>query len=272
MHTMKGSGLLSCFRPVLAALSGVVLLCAGMACAAQTSNAEKALPDTGEVRQEMRAARQARFLGGRRSAMGAAGAQPLERARREHAAMLAQPRASALSAAWTAVGPAQVSSALYGNVTGRVTAVALDPSDATGNTVFIGTTGGGVWKSVNAAGPAGSVVFVPLTDTLPVFSANAGSSAIPSLSIGALGVGGGVVLAGTGDPNDATDSYYGGRYFALGRWRVTWTLVQGTTGGTAANTSFVGLGFAGFAFSSANPQLVVAASVTAAEGNAGERA
>ena len=46
-----------------------------------------------------------------------------------------------------------------------------------GNTVYLGTTGGGVWKSTNAAGPAASVTFVPLTDTLPVFSANAGTSA-----------------------------------------------------------------------------------------------
>ena len=141
----------------------MLLLCAGVACAAQTGNTEKARLDAGQhagsVRREMRAARQARFLGERKTETGAIGARWLEMARRKHAAMLAEPRASTLSAAWTAVGPAQVSSALYGNVTGRVTAVAVDPSDATGNTVYLGTTGGGVWKSVNAAGPAGAVVF-----------------------------------------------------------------------------------------------------------------
>lgn len=34
-------------------------------------------------------------------------------------------------------------------VTGRVTAVAADPADATGNTYYVGTTNGGVWKTSN---------------------------------------------------------------------------------------------------------------------------
>ena len=29
--------------------------------------------------------------------------------------------------------------------------MALDPSDATGNTLYVGTTGGGVWAAQNAA-------------------------------------------------------------------------------------------------------------------------
>ncbi len=119
------------------------------------------------------------------------------------------PRLTGLDAAWQPVGPAQVLSAAYGKVTGRVTSIAIDAGDVTGNTVYLGTTGGGVWKSTNAAGPASEVSFVPLTDTLPVFSANAGSAATPSLSIGAVSVQGNIVLAGTGDPNDATDSFYG---------------------------------------------------------------
>ena len=76
-------------------------------------------------------------------------------------------------------GPAQIASQSYGNVTGRVTSVAIDPADASGNTVYLGTTGGGVWKSTNAAGAAASVTFTPLADTLPVFSANAGTAAFP---------------------------------------------------------------------------------------------
>ncbi len=180
--------------------------------------------------------------------------------------MLAQPRASAFGAAWSAVGPAQVLSAAYGPVTGRVTSVAIDPADATGNTVYVGTTGGGVWKSVSAAGDAASVSFAPLTDTLPVFNANAGSSATASLSIGALGLGGGVLLAGTGDPNDASDSYYGSGLLRSADGGVTWTLIQGSRDGVAGNHSFFGLSFAGFAFSSADPTLIVAAVGQAAEG------
>jgi hypothetical protein len=168
------------------------------------------------------------------------------------------------------LGPAQIASQSFGLVTGRVTAVAMDPADATGNTVYVGTTGGGVWKSVNAAGAAGSVSFAPLTDTLPVFSASAGTVAEPSLSMGAVSVGpaasGSVVLAGTGDPNDATDSYYGEGILRSADGGLTWTLAQESEDGVAGTHSFVGLGVAGFAWDSAVPTLVVAAVSQAAEG------
>ena len=124
---------------------------------------------------------------------------------------------------------------------------------ASGNTVYLGTTGGGVWKSTNAAGPLRASAFAPLTDTLPVFSANAGTAVIPSLSIGAVSVQSGVVLAGTGDPNDATDSFYGSGLLRSTDGGLTWTLIQQSNDGAAGNHSFVGLGFAGFAWSSASP-------------------
>jgi hypothetical protein len=209
-------------------------------------------------------ARAQRFLAGR------GGAAALDRARRQHAALVAQPRSSSLSAPWQAVGPGQVASLAYGAVTGRVTAIAIDPADATGNTVYVGTTGGGVWKSVNAGAPATNVSFVPLTDAVPAFTGNAGTAAIPSLSIGALSVGQylgqDVILAGTGDPNDATDSYYGSGILRSPDAGLTWTLIQESLDGVAGNHSFFALGFAGFAWSTTAPGLVVAALSQAAEG------
>ncbi len=172
-----------------------------------------------------------------------------------------------LGASWTPVGPASVQSLQYGAISGRVTAVAVDPADGTGNTVYVGTTGGGVWKSTTAAGPAGQVSFAPLTDDLPVFSAQAGGTAVPSLSIGALAaLPGGVLLAGTGDPNDSADSYYGTGLLRSTDGGLTWSLTTGVNDGVAGYHSFFGLGFAGFAWSSANPQLVVAALSQSAEG------
>ncbi len=215
-----------------------------------------------------RKARVRRFVEGRQVAGGGpdigSAAKALAVAGVVHQGMLAQPRASNLSAAWTAVGPGEVATAAYGNVTGRVTAVAIDPADATGNTVYVGTTGGGVWKSTNAAGSTGSVAFTPLTDTLPVF--NAGGAVTASLSIGAMEVGNGVVLAGTGDSNDATDSYYGAGILRSADGGVTWTVAQGSQDGVAGNHSFFGLGVAGLAASTLNPSLVVAALSQAAEG------
>jgi len=172
----------------------------------------------------------------------------------------------AQTASWQAVGPASVTSIAYGAVSGRVTAVALDPNDATGNTVYVGTTGGGVWKSTNAAGAVGSVVFVPLTDTLPVFS---GGANVPSLSIGALAVqpsANPVVLAGTGDPNNAADSYYGEGLLRSVDGGATWTLIGGSHDGANGNHSFAGLSVAGLAFSTAAPSLVVAAFSTSLQG------
>ncbi|WP_433984299.1 sialidase family protein [Tunturiibacter empetritectus] len=214
--------------------------------------------------------RSRRFVDGRTLAGDIPAAEAMDAARQKHAAMLVDQSASAqpssLSAPWQAVGPNQVASIAYGNVTGRVTAIAIDPADPTGNTVYLGTTGGGVWKSINAAGPSASVTFVPLTDTLPVFSANAGTAAIPSLSIGAISVQSGVILAGTGDPNDASDSFYGSGLLRSADNGVTWTLIQDSQDGVAGNHLFSGLGFAGFAWSTATPGTVVAAVSQAAEG------
>src|SRR5271170_1255336 len=210
-----------------------------------------------------------RFLSGRMSNGNVSAARAIEAARQQHAAMMAVQAASPLSnlnASWQPLGPNQVASTAYGNVTGRVTSIAIDPADASGNTVYVGTTGGGVWKSTNAAGPTASVIFAPLTDTLPVFNPNAGASAIPSLSIGAISVQSGVVLAGTGDPNDASDSFYGSGLLRSADGGLTWTLIQNSRDGVAGNHLFSGLGFAGFAWSTATPGTVVAAVSQAAEG------
>jgi hypothetical protein len=173
-----------------------------------------------------------------------------------------------LTAAWQPLGPSSIVSATYNNLSGRVTSIAPDPNDTTGNTVYLGTTGGGVWKSTNAAGPLSSVTFAPLTDTLPVFSANAGNSAIPSLSIGALAVQPSVnpvLIAGTGDPNNATDSYYGEGLLRSADGGLTWTLIQNSSDGANGDHSFIGLATAGIAFSTTTPTLVVAAFSTSAQ-------
>jgi hypothetical protein len=190
-------------------------------------------------------------------------ASALQRARTQHLALVRSnalhPNAS-LNVAWQALGPSSVVSLAYGNITGRITVIAPDPNDTTGNTVYLGTTGGGVWKSTNAAGALANVTFAPLTDTLPVFSGS--TSALPSLSIGAIAVQlsvNPIVLAGTGDPNDATDSYYGEGLLRSADNGLTWTLVQESHDGTNGNHSFQGLATAGIAFSTATPRLVVAA-------------
>ena len=171
--------------------------------------------------------------------------------------------ASASTATWQSLGPAAVLTANYGLVTGRISALALDPADATGNHLYLGTTGGGVWVAQNAGASAPTpVVFMPLTDTVAALS----GAQDASISIGALTVqagGTGVILAGTGDPNDALDSYYGAGILRSSDGGNSWSL---TTTTADMKWSFAGEGFAGFAWSTLNPQLVVAAVSQAYEG------
>jgi hypothetical protein len=174
------------------------------------------------------------------------------------------------TATWQALGPTAVTSANFGLVTGRVSALALDPSDATGNHLYVGTTGGGVWVSQNAgASSTSSITFTPLTDSLGILS----GATDASISIGALTVqpgATGVILAGTGDPNDVMDSYYGAGILRSTDGGNTWNLISTTvdyeSGLSNQDYSFVGEGFAGFAWSTVSPQQVVAAVSQAYEG------
>jgi hypothetical protein len=178
--------------------------------------------------------------------------------------------AVAASNTWQPLGPTAVVTQNFGLVSGRVTSGALDPSDATGNRLYVGTTGGGVWMANNAAaGSTTAIVFTPLTDSLAAL----GGVTDASISIGAISVqpgGTGVILAGTGDPNDVLDSYYGAGILRSTDGGNTWSLIQQTSDEEDSlgfeDASFVGQGFAGFAWSTADPQLVVAAVSDAYEG------
>ncbi len=166
-------------------------------------------------------------------------------------------------AAWQPLGPKSVTTSSFGAIAGRISSIAIDPADATGNRVYVGTTGGGVWLSQNAATSVPSnVVFTPLMDTIGAgsFVSNA------SISIGAVSAqpgGSGVILAGTGDPNDALDSYYGGGILRSTDGGSTWSVIGSTSD---LRWNFAGEGFAGFAWSTTNPQIVVAAVSQSNEG------
>src|SRR5581483_1355847 len=166
---------------------------------------------------------------------------------------------------WIPLGPAPLDSDASGSgfqdynwVSGRATAVAIDPADTSGNTVYIGGAYGGVWKSTNAATPSPSAVtWTPLTDTQA------------TLSVGAIAIQPGnsnLVLVGTGEANSAADSYYG-----LGLLRSTdagasWTPITTANGGSLGTLSFAGLGTARVAFSTSQTSKVVAAMATSSVG------
>jgi hypothetical protein len=186
-------------------------------------------------------------------------------------AAMSQPRSSSgrpppspPAGMWTPLGPVPLASDAsgtglqdYHQVSGRATAIAVDPADASGNTVFIGGAQGGVWKSTNAANlDALSVTWSPVADDQATLSV--GSIAIqPGNSDPAKSV----ILVGTGEANNSADSYFGLGILRSSDAGNTWTLIPTANRGSL---SFSGLGGTRMAFSTANT--VVSAMGTASEG------
>ena len=171
---------------------------------------------------------------------------------------------------WVSLGPKPLPSDASGSglqdyrfVSGRATAIAIDPNDSSGNTVYAGGAYAGVWKSTNAAAlsqdPA-SVTWTPLTDRQATLAVGAIavqpqlSNPDPTKS---------VVLVGTGETDSSADSYYGLGILRSADGGQTWALIPQDAIGTH---SFAGLGFSQIAFSTGDPSLVVAAAASASEG------
>lgn len=155
---------------------------------------------------------------------------------------------------WVSFGPAPLASDAgngqdYNWVSGRATSVVIDPADLTGNTVLLGGAYGGLWKSTNAGSQSADpslVTWQALIDDQP------------SLAVGAIALQPGnsnVIVVGTGETNSSGDSYYGMGILRSTDGGNTWTQVTHD----APNThSFVGVGFSKIAFSTSNPDLVLA--------------
>jgi subtilisin-like proprotein convertase family protein len=155
---------------------------------------------------------------------------------------------------WTAVGPSAVAGnlgpvpggviaplpngtlpqlpnlELHSNA-GHISSLAVDHSDPSGNTVYIGASGGGIWKTTNflTTDPNGPT-WIPLTDFGPTFAINIGGLDVfarnndPNQTI---------IVAGTGDGHQST---LGANYFSQGmgflvstNGGATWTLEDSTT-------------------------------------------
>lgn len=96
-------------------------------------------------------------------------------------------------------------------VTGRVTALAVDPTDRTGSRVWAGFAGGGVWYSADAG-----TRWVPKGDRLP------------SLAIGSIAVdpkNPKIVYVGTGEANTAFENFYGTGVYRTRDGGDTWERV-----------------------------------------------
>ncbi|HKU23487.1 MAG TPA: choice-of-anchor D domain-containing protein [Terriglobales bacterium] len=119
--------------------------------------------------------------------------------------------ATALSTtAWTLIGPKPTSTPFEFNpVSGRVTALAVDPTNA--NIVYLGGAEGGVWKSTD-----GGTTWTPLTDNQP------------SLAIGSIAIdpeNPQTIYVGTGEENFNFDAYFGAGILKSTDGGATWATV-----------------------------------------------
>ncbi|HEY0702769.1 MAG TPA: IPT/TIG domain-containing protein [Candidatus Acidoferrales bacterium] len=136
---------------------------------------------------------------------------------------------------WTPLGPQPTAATqFYGNVSGRVTALAVDTCDATGNTVYAGAADGGVWVSFNALN-GNPVTWQPLTDSQT--SLSTGAIAINPASCGTFNshAQSNLILVGTGESNFAQDNIYGAGVLRSTDGGQTWT--QDATFTAAASQS-----------------------------------
>src|SRR4029077_10247575 len=101
---------------------------------------------------------------------------------------------------WQLIGPQPTNQPFGANsgsptTSGRVTSLAVDPTDATGNTVYLGAAAGGVWKTID-----GGAHWTALTDTQP------------SLAVGSIALAPSnhsVIYVGTGEGNFNHDAFQG---------------------------------------------------------------
>jgi hypothetical protein len=132
----------------------------------------------------------------------------------------------------------------FPTVSGRVTALAVDTADTTGNTIYLGAAAGGVWKTTN-----GGANWTPLTDNQP------------SLAVGSIAVdpnNHNTIYVGTGEENFAIDSFYGAGILKSTDGGATWTQL-GASLFAGAQSPIGGAKIGAIAVQPGNPNIVLAA-------------
>jgi hypothetical protein len=122
------------------------------------------------------------------------------------------PAAAAASPVWTAIGPSPIPNGQVTNslpVTGRVTALAIDPTNT--NIVYLGSAQGGVYRSKDGG-----------SNWTQIFD-QANTSAIGALAIAPSNHS--ILFVGTGEANGSGDSYAGVGLYRIDNADTTATLV-----------------------------------------------
>lgn len=212
------------------------------------------------------------FLNGRKvSTIGLAGGEtpitPARRLLRAYQQSRQMPRRPGLAAApesWTPIGSAVQLSLYWGNVSGRVTSVALD-NRGQNHVLYVGTAFGGLWRTDDYTAPHPHFISVGDLDW-------------PSLAIGSIAIDTSrgsaqlpTIYVGTGEANDSLDSYYGVGILKSTDGGQSWSLSTGKGGFVGLGSSalydldgpFVGAAISKILIDPANPEhLIVAVSTS----------
>src|SRR5215467_1605682 len=126
---------------------------------------------------------------------------------------------------WSTLGPAPTSGGFFSPVSGRIDAIAVDPSDPTGNTVLVGGAQGGIWQSTD-----GGTTWTPHGDQNPSLAMGSIAFAPSACSASPASC---TVYAGTGEQASiGFDVYYGAGVLKSTDHGQTWTQTCSTPSST----------------------------------------
>ena len=185
--------------------------------------------------------------------------KPRRRPRVQLAVEQLETRLAPAAASWQPVGPAPITglSSDGGTVTGRITSIAVDPNDSTGNTVYVGGAGGGVWEGQNLQTDS-MRRWIDLTANLaaltgdPFINSNVG--ALAAVAGTGTQTGDTIIYVGLGEANASTDLmtpgaatsvFYGAGMVKLVVNPSTASVVSATLlgSGTGQSNQFYGMAF-----------------------------
>ncbi len=156
---------------------------------------------------------------------------------------------------WQLMGPQPLNNQFgfnggFPTASGRINAIAIDPTDASGHTAYIGGAAGGVWKTTD-----GGTTWTPLTDGQP------------SLAIGSITIDPNsctpapckTIYVGTGEENFNGDAFYGAGVLKSINGGSTWTQLGAGTFAQVQSSSSGGAYIGGIAVQPGNSNIVLAA-------------
>jgi len=162
----------------------------------------------------------------------------------------------AVNRSWKPLGPAPIPINANVSYAGRVSAIAVDPTDP--NIVYVGTAQGGLYRSLN-----GGTTWSPMLD-------NALTMAIGAIAIAPSDRT--TVFVGTGEPEFSGDSFFGVGVYRISNANSNFTVSGPLNLGTGGGDVFSGRAISEIAVHPTDPNIIFVSSVSGIAGIGGSTA